>query len=208
MKVVCINGSPRKEGNTFLTLTAMSEVFDQNGIESEILQVGSGDVKGCIACEGCSETAKCAIPDPQLEEWSDKILSADGIVLAAPAYFGSMPGTMKAFMDRCFFACTRGGKIRGKVGASVAILRRSGGFTTVDDLNRYFYSSEMILVTAPGSHTVHGRAPGEVTQDPEGMNGVRKLAANMSWVLEMIEATKGTIEPPEFTKRTMTNFIR
>ncbi len=99
------------------------------------------------------------MPEPQFEEWSEKIYLADGLFLAAPVYFGTMPGTMKAFLDRFFFQSIQAGLMRHKVGASAAILRRSGGYTTLDDLNRYFFSSEMFVVSASCPNLVHGRNP-------------------------------------------------
>ena len=208
MKVVCVNGSPHTDGNTYLTIKAFTDELHKNNVESEVIHVGGGDVSGCIACGGCVGSAVCTVPDEQFKEWSDKLKNADGVFLAAPVYFGTMPGHMKSFLDRFFFQCIQGGKMRLKVGASAAILRRTGGYTTLDDLNRYFFSSEMIIVSASCPNIVHGRLPGEVLRDIEGMDAITKLARNMAWILKMIDATKTAIEPPQYSKKVFMSFIR
>ena len=206
MKIIGVNGSPREDGNTFLTIKAFFGVLEEEGgIETEIIHGGSGSVQGCISCRGCAGRGECAIPDERYKEMSDKLLSADGVFLAAPVYFGSMPGQMKSFLDRFFFPCIQTGKMRHKVGASAAILRRTGGYTTIDDLNRYFFSGEMIPV---GHCIIHGTMTGEVMQDSEGLSGIRRIARNMAWVIKMKEATKTTIEPPSYERRQHMNFIR
>ncbi|MCL2392103.1 MAG: flavodoxin family protein [Oscillospiraceae bacterium] len=205
MKVIGVNGSPRADGNTFLAITEFFDELHKEGIETECLHVGDGRVAGCIFCGGCVETGTCAIPDNNLKAMSEKLIQADGILLAAPVYFGTMPGQMKAFLDRFMFPCIQTGKMRHKVGASAAILRRTGGYTTIDDLNRFFFSSEMIAV---GQTIIHGTFTGEVLQDPEGLSSLRRVARNMAWVLKMMDATKSDIAPPHYEKRPMTNFIR
>ena len=208
MKVIAVNGSPHPEGNTALTISAFFDILRQDGFETETLQAGVAGVKGCAACGGCAETGKCKVPDKQFEDMAEKMYSADGVFLAAPVYFGTMPGTMKAFLDRFFFQSIQAGRMRQKVGASAAILRRSGGYTTLDDLNRYFFSSEMIVVSASCPGLVHGRIPGEVLQDAEGMDAIRKLALNMAWILKMKETTKEAIVPPPYSKKVYMSFIR
>ena len=205
MKVVGVNGSIKLEGNTFLTINAFFEELHKEGVETELLQVGDGRVAGCIACNGCAGTGECEVPDPEFKELSDKLLSADGVFLAAPVYFGTLPGQMKAFLDRFFFQCIQTGRMRHKVGATAAILRRTGGYTTIDDLNRFIFSGEMIAI---GQCIIHGNIKGEVLQDVEGLGGIRRLARNMAWVLKMKEATKDTIVPPVMEKRQRMNFIR
>ncbi|MCL1828744.1 MAG: flavodoxin family protein [Oscillospiraceae bacterium] len=208
MKIAAVNGSPHPEGNTAITIKSFFETLEKDGFETEMLQVGSGAVKGCVACGGCAETGKCKVPDKQFEEWAEKLFAADGVFLAAPVYFGTMPGTMKAFLDRFFFQSIQAGRMRQKVGACAAVLRRSGGCTTLDDLSRYFISSEMIVVNASCPGLVHGRMPGEVLRDAEGMDAVKKLALNMAWVLKMKEATEKQIPPPAYTPKVYMSFIR
>jgi len=205
MKVIGVNGSPNPEGNTFLTIKAFFEELEKEGIETGIVHAGDGKVSGCICCRRCAGTGECAIPDEHLNKLAEELFSADGVILAAPVYFGTMPGQMKAFLDRFFFPCIQTGKMRHKVGASAAILRRTGGYTTIDDLNRLFFSSEMLPV---GHCIIHGNLPGEVLQDVEGLSAVRRAARNMAWALKMKEATKGSITPPPYEKRQMLNFIR
>ena len=205
MKVIGVNGSPRADGNTFLTITEFFDELQKEGIETELLHVGDGKVPGCICCRGCAGTGECVIPDENLKEMSEKIIGADGVFLAAPVYFGTMPGQMKAFMDRFMFQCIQTGRMRHKVGATAAILRRTGGYTTIDDLNRFFFAGEMIVV---GQTIIHGNLTGEVLQDTEGLAGIRRTARNMAWVLKMKDATKADITPPTSEKRQMMNFIR
>ena len=205
MKVIGINGSPRADGNTFLTITAFFDELHKDGVKTELLHVGDGKVPGCICCRGCAGTGACVIPDENLMEMSEKLLEADGLFLAAPVYFGTMPGQMKAFMDRFMFQCIQTGKMRHKVGASAAILRRTGGYTTIDDLNRFFFAGEMIVV---GHTIIHGNLTGEVLQDMEGLSSIRRTARNMAWILKMKDATKTDIIPPSYEKRLMMNFIR
>jgi len=208
MKVIAINGSPRAEGNTYLTIKAFAEELGKEGIETHILQAGSADIGGCSHCGCCMNAGQCQKPDEQFKTWSEILFHADGVFLAAPAYFGSIPGPMKSFLDRFFFQCLRSGIMYHKIGASMAVLRRAGGFTTVDDLNRYFLVSGMVIVTATSANLIHGANPGEVLQDTEGMDAVLKLARNMAWIMKMKEATKDRLPPPPFVKKPMMNFIR
>ena len=205
MKVVGLNGSFNLEGNTFLTIKAFFEEIEKEGIETELLQVGGGRISGCTACRKCAGTGECALPDDGFKELSGKMLDADGVFLAAPVYFGSLPGQMVSFLDRFYFQCIQTGRMRHKVGACAAILRRSGGYTTIDDLNRYIFSGDMISV---GHCIIHGNIKGEVLQDEEGLGAVRRVARNMAWVLKMKEATKTQIAPPQREKRQFMNFIR
>jgi len=208
MKVVAVNGSPRPEGNTSIAIKTFLDELEKEGIQTGLLNVGGANTAGCKCCGGCRKSGRCQIPDEVFSAWSEDLFSADGLFLAAPSYFGSIPGPMKSFLDRFFYQCLKAGTMYQKAGASIAVLRRIGGFTTLDDLNRYFFSSGMIIVSATGASLIHGSVPGEVLQDAEGIDGILKLARNMAWVLKMMEATKDRILPPAFTKKPMTNFIR
>ena len=205
MKVLGINGSPSANGNTYLAINAFFDELHKSGIETELVHVGDGGIAGCIGCRGCEKTGECAVPDERFKALSGKLFAADGLFLAAPAYFGSMPGQMKAVLDRLFFQCLRTGRVRHKVGASAAILRRSGAYTTIDDLNRFIFAGEMVSV---GRCMIHGNRPGEILQDTEGLSVLRTLARNMAWVLGMKEATKDTVTPPPHEQRPFINFIR
>jgi len=205
MKVIGLNGSPRPDGNTFLTINAFFEELHNDGIETELLHVADGSIAGCVCCRGCAGIGECVIKDEKLTALSAKLIEADGLFFAAPVYFGTMPGQFKAFLDRFMFPCIQVGKMRQKVGASAATLRRTGGYTTIDDLNRYIFSGEMISV---GHAIIHGNLTGEVLQDVEGLSILKRVARNMAWVLKMKEATKESITPPPYEQRQRMNFIR
>lgn len=206
MKVIMINGSPRKEGNTNLMLKTIAGRLEQNGIESEIIHIGNKNIHGCIACGKCAENKdeKCAIHD-DLNECIQKMKAADGIILGTPVYYSGIAGTMKCFCDRAFYvAGANGALFRHKIGAAAVALRRSGGVATFDQLNHYFTICEMPVVSANYWNVVHGRAAGEAAQDGEGLQIVQVLADNMAW---LIKATAKT-EKPAKVQKVMTNFIR
>lgn len=206
MKVVAVNGSPKKAGNTAIALTAALEELKLNGIDTELLHIGSAKISGCVACGACAKTGECVFGDAQFKEWSNKLYEADGIILGSPVYYASISGTMKCFLDRLFYQSR--GKFRHKVGAAVAVARRSGEITTFDELNKYFLISEMLVAPSYYWNSVHGTAPGDVLQDEEGICTIKNMAKNMAWILKMKEATKDTIVPPAPYDRIQTNFIR
>ena len=205
MKVIGLNGSPNAQGNTYLTIEKFFEEIRKDGFETEHVHIGDGKISGCVGCRGCAGTGECVFADDRLKELREKLLGADGIFLAAPVYFGTMPGQTKAVLDRLFFHSNQTGRLRLKVAATAAILRRTGGYTTIDDLNRFIFSGDMLMV---GQCIIHGNLPGEILQDTEGLAGIRRLAGNMSWVLKMKDATKTQIAQPPYVKRPFTNFIR
>ena len=208
MKIIGVNGSPRAEGNTYHVIGAFFEELHKGGIETELLHVGNNTMQGCVACSGCVATGECAFHDELFREYTEKLVAADGVLLAAPAYFGTMPGQTKSFLDRFFYQCVQTGRMRLKVGGSLSIVRRAGGNTTLDDLNRYFISAEMIIATSAGQAVIHGHEPGEVLQDSEGLGNARRLARNMTWLLKMKEATKEELALPPYEKKKYLNFIR
>ncbi len=209
MKVLAINGSPRKEGNTFKSLSIVGEKLKEHGIEMEIVQVGSMKFTGCIACNACANAKNetCPAFKDELGEIIQKAKEADGILLGSPVYFAGVNGTMKSFLDRFFkVSGANGNLLSHKVGASIAAVRRSGGIQTVDELNKYIQYSEMIM---PGSNywtVVHGGSPGEVTQDDEGMQILETLGKNMAWIIKVIAQTE--VEKPTVAKKIYTNFVR
>ena len=205
MNVIALNGSPNIGGNTYLSIVAFSEEMHVQGFDTEVLHIGDGQIPGCVACRGCAKTGQCVVPDEGFAKLSEKLLDADGVFLAAPVYFGTIPGQAKSFLDRFFFQFLKAGKMRHKVGASAAILRRSGGSAAIDDLSRFFVASDMILA---GQCIIHGAMPGEILQDVEGLAHIRRLARNMAWVLKMQDATRADIAPPPFVERQFMNFIR
>ncbi len=205
MKVIAINGSPKPKGNTYMALKTVCDELENQGIETEILHVGNMEIKGCIGCGRCKE-GQCVFSDEQLRGIVDKVHAADGLLLGSPVYYAGIAGTMKSFLDRLFFP--NRGELRLKVGASIAVPRRSGGVTTFDQLNNYFLISEMMITPSYYWNVIHGGTPGEVTQDNEGMSVLRNLANNMAWMIKVKDYCKDTIPVPDPVPREWTNFIR
>jgi multimeric flavodoxin WrbA len=209
MKVIAINGSPNKEGNTFHALSILGNELTQQGIDFEIVQVGHKMIHGCLGCAKCAvnRDEQCSIKTDDVNAWIQQIKTADGLILAAPVYYSGIPGTMKSFLDRAFFvAGVNNGLFRHKVAAALVAVRRSGGSSTFDSLNHYLTYSEMILATSNYWNIIHGRKPGEVLQDAEGVQIMRVLGKNMAWLLKMKEAS--AVIPPEAEMKEVTNFVR
>ena len=205
MKVLMINGSPRKGGNTALALKEMENTFLKNGIEVETMQIGNQAIRGCIACGTCNKKG-CCVFDDAVNEAAPKFESADGLVIASPVYYASANGTLISFLDRLF--CSSKFDKRMKVGASVAIARRGGLSSTFDVLNKYFTMHSMPVVSSNYWNSVHGGAPGQAEQDEEGIQTVRVLADNMSFLMKSIALGKEQIGLPEAEPKTYTSFIR
>ena len=211
MKVVAINGSPRSEGNTWHALSVIQKQLETQGIEMEILHVGNKAIHGCTACLKCSQmkNEQCSITNDIVNESIQKMKEADGIIIAAPVYFAGIPGTMKSFLDRAFYVATNNNALfRHKVAASVVAVRRTGGSVTFDNLNHYLTYSQMILATSNYWNVIHGRLPGEVLKDEEGIQAMEVLANNMAWILKMKQNAEGVIQPPERVTKAVTSFIR
>ena len=211
MKVVAINGSPHKKGNTYHALMGVGKELMENDIDFEIIHIGNKAVRGCMACGGCSRNKdeKCVITTDSLNEWVQKMKDADGIILGSPVYYAGIPGTMKSFLDRAFYVSGSNGILfRHKVGAAVVAVRRTGGSSTFDSLNHYLNYSEMILATSNYWNITHGLSSGEVLQDTEGVQIMEVLGRNMAWILKMREQTKDSVPAPEKTSKVYTNFIR
>ena len=205
MKVLIINGSPRLDGNTTVALTEMEKIFQENGIETQTIRVGNKAVRGCVACGSCFKNGKCAFDDV-VNEAAPLFEAADGLVVGSPVYYGSANATLVAFMDRLFYS-THFDKTM-KVGAAVVCARRGGLSATFDELNKYFTISGMPVASGQYWNSVHGRAAGEAVQDEEGMQGMRTLARNMSFLMKSIALGKEKYGLPEREKFTVTNFIR
>jgi multimeric flavodoxin WrbA len=211
MKVIAVNGSPNKEGNTFHALNMIGDELKAGGIEFEIIRIGHKMIHGCTACGECAvnRDLKCIIKTDDLNQWMQQIKEADGIIFGSPVYYSGVPGTMKSFMDRLFFVSgANGGLFRHKVAAAIVAVRRTGGSSTLDSLNHYLTYSEMIVATSNYWNVIHGASAGEVNLDVEGKQIMRVLAKNMIWLLKMKEATSATIDPPEKEKKEYMNFIR
>lgn len=205
MKVLLINGSPRKEGNTALALNEMVEVFRSEGVETEVAQVGNKDIRGCIACGTCYEKGKCVFDDA-VNELAPKLAAADGLVVASPVYYASANATLIACLDRLFYS-THFDKTM-KVGASVAVARRGGCSAAFDELNKYFTISSMPIASSQYWNSVHGREPGQAAQDAEGLQTLRVLARNMVFLMRGIALAKEKYGLPEKEEWQPTHFIR
>ncbi len=205
MKVLMINGSPRAGGNTALALKEMEKIFAEEGIDTVVVQVGHLDVRGCIGCGRCSELGKCVFDDV-VNECAKEFAECDGIVVGSPVYYASANGTLIAFLDRLFYSahCDK----TMKVGASVVAARRGGLSATFDQLNKYFTISGMPIASSQYWNSVHGRGPGEAAKDEEGMQTMRTLARNMSFLMKSIKLGKEAYGLPEKEGLVRTNFIR
>jgi multimeric flavodoxin WrbA len=208
MKIIAINGSPRKGGNTSQALKVMTDVLEKQGIEVETVQIGHQNIHGCIGCGYCgsSEGNQCVFKDDIVNELTDKMGEADGFILASPTYYAGIAGTMKAFLDRAFFS--RSSRFKYKVATSMAVVRRSGGVDVMPQLNNYLNLAETVLPPSQYWTVAHGMEKGEVLQDEEGIQTLRKNANAMAWLLKLIDAGKETIPFPEKERRAFTNFIR
>ena len=205
MKVLLVNGSPKAKGNTALALEEMVKVFEAEGIETETLHVGNKNIRGCIACGSCGKNGKCVFDD-MVNECAPKFEACDGIVVASPVYYASANATLIAFLDRLFYS-THFDKTM-KVGASVTVARRGGCSATFDELNKYFTISGMPVASSQYWNCVHGGAPGEAELDAEGMQTMRTLARNMSFLMKSIALGKEQFGLPEKERHAWTNFIR
>ena len=205
MKVLLINGSPKRNGNTALALKEMAEIFAQEGIEAEIIQVGNKDIRGCIACGSCGKTGKCVFDD-MVNEIAPKFEAADGLVIGSPVYYAGANATLMAFLQRLFYS-TRFDKTM-KVGASIAIARRGGCSATYDEIHKFFGISGMPIASSQYWNSVHGGAPGQAAEDLEGMQTMRTLARNMAFLMKSIALGKEQYGLPEKEPHAWTNFIR
>lgn len=205
MKVLMINGSPRVGGNTAIALREMEKVFVKNGIEVETMQIGNKAIRGCIACGTCATKGQCVFDDA-VNEAAPKFTEADGLVIASPVYYASANGTLVSFLDRLFYSCHCDKRM--KVGAAVAVARRGGLSATFDELNKYFTINSMPVAASNYWNSVHGGAKGEAEQDAEGLQTVRVLAENMSFLMKSIALGKEQLGLPESEPKTYTNFIR
>lgn len=205
MKVLMINGSPHAQGNTYTALQEMEKVFAKEGIETEIIHVGNKDIRGCIACYSCYEKGKCVFDD-MVNETAHKFEECDGLVVASPVYYASANATLIAFLDRLFYS-THFDK-RMKVGASVVAARRGGLSATFDELNKYFTITGMPVASSQYWNSIHGRRPGEALGDAEGLQTMRTLAANMTFLMKSIALGKEAYGLPEQEEKVSTNFIR
>lgn len=205
MKVLIVNGSPHRDGNVSVAIAELKKVFADEGIEVENVEIGIKRVSGCLGCYTCGKLGKCVVDDI-VNEAAEKFKAADGLIVASPVYYASPNGTLISFLDRLFFSAKFDKRM--KVGASVAVARRGGCSATFDVLNKYFTISGMPVASSQYWNSVHGAAPGQAAEDAEGLQTMRTLAKNMSFLMKSIALGKEKYGLPEKEAPVQTSFIR
>lgn len=205
MKVLILNGSPRVGGNTTTAIAELEKVFREEGVEVETVQVGALEIRGCIACNKCAEGGGCVFDDI-VNELSPKFEAADGLIAASPVYYAGANATLVACLTRLFYS-TRFNKTM-KVGASVAVARRGGCSATYDELNKFFGIAGMPIAASQYWNSVHGRLPGEAAMDEEGLQTMRTLARNMTFLMHSIALGKEKYGLPEKETPVRTTFVK
>lgn len=209
MKVLLINGSPKEKGCTYTALALVAESLENNGIETETVNVGNAPIRGCIGCGTCfkSGSGKCIFDDDIVNTVIEKAKEADGFVVGSPVHYAAASGAITSLMDR---VCYAGGKnLALKPAAAVVSCRRGGASATYDQLNKYFGILNMPIVSSNYWNMVHGNTPEEVLKDEEGVQTMRQLGRNMAWLLKAIELGKANdIVPPAPEAKIKTNYIR
>lgn len=202
-KVILLNGSPHVHGCTATALEEMIKVFEAEGVETELIQVGSKGVRGCIACGKCQELGKCVFDD-LVNEVAPKFEAADGLVVGSPVYYGSPNGSILSFMDRLFYSTDYSKHM--KVGAAVVSCRRGGNSASFDVLNKYFTISGMPVASSTYWNQVHGFGAEDVKKDLEGLQTMRNLAKNMSFMIKAFADAKEKYGYPEMESNAFTSF--
>ena len=207
MKVIILNGSPKARGNTATALHEVEQTLQQQGIETEWIHVGHLNIHGCIACNKCWDTGICAFDDI-VNNLSEKMRHADGLLIGSPVYFASANGTLLSLLDRLFYSNLHEDWTM-KVGASVSIARRGGATATMDVLNKYFLKTNIPVVPSQYWSIAHGTSPGEVVQDEEGMQTMRQLGLNMAFLIKAIRLGLEKYGSPKIQEQlTETHYIR
>lgn len=205
MKVLIINGSPRANGNTFIAIEEAVKVFNEEGIETEVITVGNKNIRGCMACGYCYSHGKCVLND-EVNSVNEKFEQADGLIVASPVYYGSANGTLVSFLDRLFYSSHFDKSM--KIGGAIAVCRRGGASATFDELNKYFTICGMPVVSSQYWNSVHGREKGDANLDEEGLQTVRVLARNASFLIKSINLGKEKFGLPAKEERKYTHFIK
>ncbi len=208
MKVLLINGSPKKGGCTYTALKIVADELQKNGVETEIFHVGTNAIKGCMGCGVCSKNGnhQCVVTDDTVNEAILKLQEADGLIVGSPVHYAAASGDVTAFMDRLFYA---GSPYAHKPAAAVLSCRRGGASAAFDQLNKYFTIAQMPIVSSNYWNMVHGSKAEDVLMDEEGVQTMRVLGRNMAWMLKCIEAGKQAgITPPVLEAKIKTNYIR
>ncbi len=189
MNVVAFNGSARKDGNTAIMIRYVFEELEKEGIQTEMVQLSHAVIRGCMACYKCVEkkNRRCAVDKDIVNSCIEKMIAADGIILASPTYFADMSSELKALIDRSgFVARSNGDMFKRKVGAAIAVARRGGGIHTFDSINHFFFISQMIVPGSDYWNMGFGRDKGDVEKDTEAIGTMRLLGQNMAWLLKKI----------------------
>ena len=210
MKVLLVNGSPHAKGCTYTALNEVAETLNHEGIDTEIFQVGTKPLAGCIACRSCANTGRCVFDD-KVNEFLEIAGDFDGYIFGSPVHFAAASGAITSFMDRVFYTDLNGGRqtFYLKPAACVVSARRAGTTATYDQLNKYFGLMQMPIVSSQYWNMVHGATPEQVKQDLEGLQTMRTLGRNMAFFLKCKEVgIKSGIDLPEMEEATFTNFIR
>ena len=207
MKVLLINGSPHKQGNTFLALSEAAKTLAANEIETEIVQIGVKPVRGCIACGQCKqkELGKCVFDDDICNRISEKLDDADALIVGSPVYYGQPNGAVLSLIQRMFFSA--GEKVQNKPAAAVCVCRRGGATAAFQAMNMPFQMMNMPVVTSQYWNIVYGREEGQAALDTEGMQTMRTMANNMAWLLKKIHAERELNYPEREPWKPM-HFIR
>jgi len=206
MKVLLLNGSPHEMGCTYTALAEIAKTLQADGVESDILWLGTGPTAGCTACGACRELGKCA-HDDAVNLAAEKMAGCDGLIVGSPVHYAAASGQITCALDRLFYSA--GGAMRLKPAAAIVSARRAGTTAALDQLNKYFTISQMPVVSSRYWNMVHGSCPEDVLQDEEGMAVMRTLAHNMAWLLRCIEAGRAAGVPsPAVEPPARTNFIR
>ena len=203
MKVLLINGSPKKSGCTARALKEVSSILNKEGIDTETIFIGSNEIRGCIACGYCRKNGKCVFNDI-VNEVSNKFRECDGIVIGTPVYYAGINGTLKAFLDRLFYSANFDKSF--KVGCSVISSRRAGSTSVMDEVNKYFTISNMPIVSSTYWNEVHGFTKDDVELDLEGLQTMRNLGRNMAFLLKSIDLGKSEFGIPKIERNYITNF--
>ena len=206
MKVIAFNGSPHEDRVVAGGISVIKGELEKEGISVELVHVGNKSIHGCMDCHMCRQAPRqCVINGDLVNECSEKMKAADGVILGSPVYYGGVAGTFKSFLDRLFFP---GPNMAYKVGATVVSLRRTGGITTFHQLNNYFNLAQMVITPGVYWDVIHGNTAEELAQDEEGLQIMEIQGRNMAWLLKALAAGKKEIAQPPRVERKRTNFIR
>ncbi len=205
MKVLIINGSPKDNGNTAIAINELVETFKEEEVECDVMHIGGKDIRGCVGCLQCVKLGKCVVDD-DVNVAAKKLEEADGLVVCSPVYFASANGTIISFLDRLFYST--GYEKNMKVGASVAVARRGGCSATFDQLNKYFTIQGMPIASSQYWNSVHGLIPGDAKKDEEGLQTMRTLARNMTFLMKSIALGKEKYGLPKKETKVSTHFIK